>query len=206
MEAQDLRALSGAQVAAMSATLRRTMSKPDFLAWEDRRDGKFEFDGFGPIAMTGGTAEHSRIKVNLVSALRARLCGGPCQVYDSDTRVAAADALRYPDASVSCVPLPRGATELAEPRVVFEVLSPSTSFTDRIAKNREYRATPSIAHYVILEQTRPAATIHTRRGEAWETEIVSDAAVLRLPTLRIEIPLSEIYEDIAFDDDIPAEA
>jgi hypothetical protein len=36
-----------------------------------------------------------------------------------------------------------------------------------------------------------------RKGEDWVTEIVAgDAAVLRLPEIGIEIPLTEIYADV----------
>ncbi len=34
---------------------RRPMSLPDFLAREKRQEPRLEFDGFQPVAMTGGT-------------------------------------------------------------------------------------------------------------------------------------------------------
>jgi Uma2 family endonuclease len=40
-----------------------------FLAWEERQELRFEFDGFQPVAMTGGTFEHDAIQVNIVTAL-----------------------------------------------------------------------------------------------------------------------------------------
>ena len=63
-----------------------------------------------------------------------------------------------------------------DPVVVFEILSPGTSYKDRIEKNREYRATPSIQRYVILEQSSPAATVYTRAGNDWVADfLISDA-------------------------------
>jgi hypothetical protein len=35
----------------VSAVQRQSMSREAFLDWESRRDQKFEFDGFQPVAM-----------------------------------------------------------------------------------------------------------------------------------------------------------
>ena len=59
-----------------------------------------------------------------------------------------------------------------DPVVVFEILSPGTSYKDRIEKNREYRATPSIRRYVILEQSRPAATVYARADSDWVADFL----------------------------------
>ena len=52
------------------------------------------------------------------------------------------------------------------PWVIIEVLSPSTSATDRIVKNGEYQAMPSIQCYVILEQDRVASREREKIGLA----------------------------------------
>ena len=89
--------------------------------------------------MTGGTVEQGLIQANLIRALGNRLSGGPCRVLGSHVKIAVAGSIRYPDALVVCTPLPRGATVITDPVVVFEVLSPSTASVDRIVKNQEYR-------------------------------------------------------------------
>lgn len=43
----------------MNVALRRPMSLDDFLDWEERQELRYEFDGFQPVAMTGGTSESS---------------------------------------------------------------------------------------------------------------------------------------------------
>ncbi len=40
---------------AMTAAQRQRMSREQFLAWEERQERRFEFDGFQAVAMTGGT-------------------------------------------------------------------------------------------------------------------------------------------------------
>ncbi len=46
----------------MNVALRRPMTLDEFLAWENRQELRYEFDGFQPIAMTGGTAAHAAIQ------------------------------------------------------------------------------------------------------------------------------------------------
>ena len=58
----------------------QALDAEQFLAWEERQELKHEFDGFQPEAMTGGTAAHETIKVNLITALRNRLRGKPSPI------------------------------------------------------------------------------------------------------------------------------
>jgi Uma2 family endonuclease len=107
----------------MNVALRKPMTLDAFLDWESRQELRYEFDGFQPIAMTGGTSEHAAIQRNLITALTIRLRGKPCQAYGSELKIAVAGSIRYPDAFVVCSPIPRGSTVVTDPVVVFEVLS-----------------------------------------------------------------------------------
>ena len=180
----------------MNIAMRRPMTLEQFLAWEDRQELRYEFDGFRPIAMTGGTAVHAAIQRNVIFSLAGRLRGEPCRPYGSKLKIAAAGRIRYPDAFVVCTPVLNNAKVVAEPVVVFEVLSESTAREDIFAKNAEYRATPSIRRYIILEQTQAAAVVFARKGEDWISEVVTDEGLLRMPEIGIDVPLSELYADI----------
>ena len=139
----------------MNVVLRKPMTLEAFLAWEERQELRYEFDGFQPVAMTGGTFTHAAIQRNLIMALGNRLRGKPCQALGSELKIAVAGSIRYPDGFVVCTPVARDATVVTDPVVVFEVLSPSTSTTDSIVKNQEYRDTASIQRYIMLEQDTP---------------------------------------------------
>jgi hypothetical protein len=43
----------------MDTVLDRPWTTNAFLAWEDRPEGKYEFDGRSVIPMTGGTVAHA---------------------------------------------------------------------------------------------------------------------------------------------------
>lgn len=172
------------------------MTLDAFLAWEREQEVRFEFDGFAPVAMTGGTVAHSAIATNLVRALQDRLRGSPCRAFRGDVKILAAGRVRYPDALVTCTPVANDSDIVPSPVVVFEVLSASSTHIDRITKNEEYRATPSIQRYVILEQAQAAATVFSREGADWIGHLVTGGVVLALPEIGIEVPLAEIYAGV----------
>lgn len=182
----------------MSVALRRPMTIDAFLAWEERQELRWEFDGFAPVAMTGGTFGHTQIQSNVIAALTSRLRGSPCRVGTSHMKILAAGSVRYPDAFIVCTPVPRTATVVTEPVVVFEVLSEGTASTDHYIKNQEYRATPSIQRYVMLEQDFVGATVFARTGDDWVGHVLGPEALVDMPEIGISVPLTEFYEGIDF--------
>jgi len=66
----------------MSQIQSRLMTPDEFLAWEAGQELKWEFDGFQPVAMTGGTFAHAVLQGNLVRALNNRLAGTPCRAFE----------------------------------------------------------------------------------------------------------------------------
>ena len=172
------------------------MTLEDFLAWEERQTLRYEFDGWQPVAMTGGTVTHELIGGTLRALLRDRLRGNPCRAVGPTLKIEVMGRIRYPDAFVYCSPVAPGTTVIREPVVVFEVLSPGTSRTDRIEKLREYQATPSIQRYVILEQDSIAAMVFIRQATGWDTRALTDADILAMPEIDVELRLADIYADV----------
>ena len=184
----------------MNLALRKPMTLAEFLEWEERQPLRYEFDGIGPVAMTGGTYGHSTIQGNLATALGGRLRGKRCRFHGSHLKFQVAEGhVRYPDGMVLCSPIDRTATVVYDPVVVFEVLSPSTARDDRIVKAREYQATPSVQRYVMLEQDGVSATVYARSGETWTHEILIANSILSLPEIDVELPLAELYDGIVFE-------
>jgi Uma2 family endonuclease len=169
---------SRAKLTSMNAPLRKPWTQEHFFAWAGSQEGRYEFDGQQPVAMTGGTANHSVIMRNLHRAL-----------------------VRYPDALVTCSRFPGNARTIPGVVAVFEIVSPGTSRVDRIVKVREYAGVPSILRYVILESTTAGLTIFEREGTetSWRAVTLTGDDVLRMPELAIEIAVAEFYEAVDFD-------
>lgn len=174
------------------------MTLDEFLAWEESQELRYEFDGFEPVAMTGGTAAHETIGGNIRAELHGRLRDQPCRVYGPTLKIEVAARIRYPDAFVVCSPVAGKDTVVRDPVVVFEVLSESTARTDHIEKLAEYAATPSIQRYVILEQDSIAAMVFIRVGERFVAETLTEEGVLRMPEIGVEIALSDFYRGLDF--------
>jgi Uma2 family endonuclease len=177
------------------------MSRAEFFDWAEAQGGRYEFDGFAPVAMTGGTVNHSRITRRLHAALLARLGNGPCEPLGPDAGVATiGDAVRYPDALVTCAKVEGSARLVPGVVVVFEVLSPTSGRVDRIEKVREYHAVTSIRRYVILEHSNVGLTVLARdtAAEPWRLTALTADDVLRMPEIGIEIPVAEFFQDIDF--------
>jgi Uma2 family endonuclease len=180
----------------MSTALRKPMTLADFLDWEERQETRYEFDGWQPVAMTGGTDRHEAIGGNLRMLLQQQLRGKPCRVRGPTLKVEVMGRVRYPDAFVYCSQVAGSETVIRDPVVVFEVLSTSTSRIDRIEKLREYQATPSVQSYVILEQDSIGATMFTRQGADWIVHTLIEADTLALPEIGVALQLAEIYTDV----------
>jgi Uma2 family endonuclease len=188
----------------MNVALRQPrMTREQFLAWAQAQAERFEFDGSGPIAMTGGTVNHSRITQNVQAALRSRLRASGCEPLGPDAGLATVGgAVRYPDALVTCSKVPGDAYVVPGVVVIFEVLSPTSGRTDRIIKLREYRTIPSVRRYVILEHSSIGLTVFARADgdEDWTATALTAGETLAMPEISAEIPVAEFYEGV----DVPA--
>jgi Uma2 family endonuclease len=192
----------------MNVALQKPWTIERFLAWAERQDAHYEFNGVQPVAMTGANAWHDAITGNITVALRSRLRGKPCSSHGPNLGVQTAGSkVRYPDALITCTKFP-GTDKLApNVVVVFEVLSQTSGGTDRIKKVREYEAVPSIRRYIIVESASAGLQVLHRdsAGDAWTVRTLTRDEVLSLPEVGIEVPVSEIYEDVAFEDAPPAD-
>jgi Uma2 family endonuclease len=186
----------------MSATVRApTMTRDQFFVWAEAQGGRYEFDGFQPVAMTGGNLNHNQIAINILVALRGRLGGTGCRPHGMDAGVATAgDTVRYPDGVVTCSPVNGISRLVPNPVVVFEVINPTSSHMDRIVKLREYAAVDSIRRYIIVESASAGLTVHERQaaGQRWTVTPATADDLLPLPEIGIEIPVAELYEDVNF--------
>ena len=148
----------------MNVPLGKPWPPERFFVWAEAQDTRYEFDGSHPVAMTGN-AGHSLITQNVQAALRARLRGSACRPLGPDAGLATVgDAIRYPDALVTCSQFELTARTIPGVVVVFEVLSPTSGRVERIVKVREYAAVPSIRRYVILEFHQRRPHCHGRRA------------------------------------------
>ena len=186
----------------MSVTLRvPAMTRDQFLDWAVAQGGRYEFDGFEPLAMTGGTLNHNQIAINILVALRVRLGGTGCRPLGMDAGVATiGDTIRYPDAVITCSPVNGTDRLVPNPVIVFEVVSPTSGHVDRIVKLREYAAVESIRAYVIVESASVGLTVYERQaaGQRWTVAPATADDVVSLQEIDLDIPLADLYDGVIF--------
>jgi len=170
-------------------------------------DVKYEYTDGHMYAMSGGTAEHAEIAINMIAILKAHLQSS-CRVLSSDVRVQVAERkYYYPDVSVSCHPedKQKGIDIIRYPRLVIEVLSPSTETNDRGKKFRSYKACSSIQEYVLINSQHQEVEIFHRQGDMWAYHQYESGQEIDLASIRLTISLADIYRDVNVPEQEPEE-
>ena len=175
----------------------RLASVREFLAM-DLGDAKAELVDGMILMMAGGSARHAAIAANLTIALGNRLRGTGCRPYGSDLAVRTGEtSIRFPDVSVYCRDDNSSDTGdpklLGVPRVIFEVLSPSTASNDQITKLAEYRALAGVAGIVFVDPENERVRL-VEPGVVREGAWLPSGSDLDLPMLGISLPHAEIFE------------
>jgi Uma2 family endonuclease len=181
----------------MDIVLDRPWTTESFLAWEDRQEFKYEFDGQRVIPMAGGSIAHQRIVANVWLALLGLLADRPLMAVQ-EMRLRIGAQIRYPDVVICAAPLDQTVRTLTDAVAVFEVLSGDTATTDRVIKLIGYAAVPSLRTYVLLEQAAIGATLYRREpGGEWIAS-AHTAGSLALAGLDVAVQLAELYQDLNF--------
>ncbi len=181
------------------------LSEAEYLRLEREAETRSEYYDGEVFAMAGGTRSHSLIATNLLGELPSRLKAADCVAYNSNLRVKveATGLLTYPDVSVVCGEqrfLDEQEDTLLNPTVVIEVLSNSTEAYDRGKKFEHYRQIPSCCEYLLVSQTEPRIEhfIRQPKGEWTLKEAVGLSAEIKVPSLRMVLPLKEVFAKVRF--------
>ena len=169
----------------------------EFLATDQSEFGdawRYELVDGRIVAHAAPTPEHAAIISGLTTALGTRLRGSrdgcrPEAGSGAAPRNQQRSTARIPDATIRCGDLPR---------VVFEVVSPSElrKWRARDRKRRDLQGVEGVREIVEIYQDELAVHVYRREADGnWSFNAVGGAdAVLRLPSVGLEVPLAEIYE------------
>lgn len=179
----------------------------EYLRFESTSTEKHEYRDGRIVNMAGGTFEHSLIIMNLGASLHRLLRGGECRVLESNIRVRIPRTPRYVYADLSVIcgmpqsdPEDPERTTVMNPRLIVEVLSPSTEAYDRGEKFDRYRELDSLEEYVLIAQRAARIDTFFRQPDgAWLFCAASGLeAVATLRSLNVKLPLSDAYARVEF--------
>ena len=190
----------------MVDTARRLLTPEEFFAWQLGQEDLYELVDGVPVRMlkmmTGASAQHDRVVVNVIATLHAQLRGSACRPTTDDIALRTKiRTVRRPDVTVECAELVRNTYESREPKLVVEVLSPSTTDIDRFRKLEEYKRHPSLAYILLIDTRAPTATLYARSDEgAWETQDFTGLdAMIDLPQIGARLALADVYDGLGFE-------
>lgn len=163
----------------------------------ESQDIKYEYMNGHMYAMAGGTLDHDQICNNMVFQLRPYL-RDKCRLFTNVRLQTPETKYFYPDITVSCTPADwqgRGRDDTFRmPRLIMEVLSPSTEALDRGEKFAAYRKFQTLQEYVLINTKYQAIEVYRRFEDIWTyRQFVPDQEV-ELESIRLSLPIAAFYE------------
>lgn len=179
------------------APLNPFMTFDEYMEFEEQSPFRHEYVNGIAHAMNGPSVAHTRIARELLIAVTSHLRGGPCEAFATDLKLRmrseTEEVVYYPDLIVACNQEEWAEHYVCNPKLVAEILSPSTRHIDRREKAMTYRRVISIEEYVLLEQGEHRVTVH-RRAENWRPQVYSGPqSVAELRSIALAVPLAQIY-------------
>lgn len=192
-------------------------TEDEYLALERASQERREYLDGQIFLMAGESPAHGDICTNSSGQLYNQLRGGSCRVWSKDSKVRSGPIPKsrystqglysFPDLVVVCGE-PRFLDEhrdvLINPKVIIEVLSPTTEAFDRGEKFLRYRTyLDSLTDYVMVAQSQPLIE-HLTRDQNGQWVIAATATDLSqsivLSSIGCTLRLSDVYDRIVFGD------
>ena len=189
------------------------LSAQEYLDWEVQQEARYEYEYGEIIAMTGGKLDNNEIALNLIVLIRNHLRGKGCRVLGVDAKLMTipSNVYYFPDLVVSCDLRDREAREyLQYPCLIAEILSPATESRDRGIKLSNYLKINTLQEYLLIHSDSPTIDLYRRsdRAHIWEYLTISSSNLAEsdpevpLTSINLNLPLSLIYENIDFIDEL----
>lgn len=183
----------------MGNALRTELSLEAFLDWENEQPEKHEFHRGEIFAMVGARRVHAEVLLNIALSLKVQLRGSPCRAYADTVKVQIGDdTILYPDVFVTCDAVDlRTALIFRSPKIIVEVLSPSTDSYDRGAKFTLYRQIPSLSEYMLVDPDTREVQLFRRNADGLFTvhDLTGDAEI-RLDSIECVLRADEVFEGV----------
>ena len=173
----------------------------DYLAWEAAQPARHEYVDGEVFAMAGAEDRHVTVSGNLYITLRQHLRGTPCRTYMSDMRlhIATANSYFYPDVLVTCSPQDLASAMVkSEPKLIVEVLSPTTAAYDRGVKFGHYRTLPSLEEYLLVDlDTRITDCYRKGADGLWVLHPFARGEAVELASVALTVTATQLFAEVA---------
>lgn len=192
---------------------KRLYTIAEYLEFEREAEERHYFIDGEIFAMAGESPQHSSINFNLIAEAAPQIKGKSCQGFSPNMKIRSGERsspeslkglFSYADMTVVCGK-PAFHDEvgdvLVNPKVIFEVLSPSTELFDRGEKFRRFRTyNESLTDYVLISQTQALIEHFERQpnGQWLMTEVKGLEGELYISSIDCRLKLAEVYDRVNF--------
>ncbi len=169
----------------------------DYLALDNTvKSIRYEYIDGTLRMQAGGSPDHAIIASNLNTILNYALRKKPCIVYSPDVRVQLSESRYFhPDITVGCDSRDMGKKDaIRHPRLLVEILSPSTEAIDRGEKFDIYLDYPSVEEYLLVGSQKKIIELYYRDGDTWASRLYKSGSTIHLKSIDVIVPFDEIYE------------
>jgi Uma2 family endonuclease len=169
----------------------------EFLAFDDGTEISYQLFEGRIVAMNPPLRGHAALAGRL-----ARIVGNqlrpPCEVYleAGIVPINRRHSWYKADLIVTCTPGNPKDQFIAEPVLVVEVLSPTTSATDFSRKLPDYQQIPSMRDVLLVSSTERLVRHWRREPEGWTERGHRRTATVRLSGLPVAIGMRDLYDGI----------
>ena len=184
-----------------------SLTPEEYLEGEHLAADKSEYLNGQAYAMAGAGDAHVKATLNAAVLLKAHLKGSGCSTYVADmkVRIGKDEAFFYPDVMVSCDPddqLPEQDYIKNHPKLIIEVLSPSTEDIDRGRKFALYRTLGSLEEYLLIDPRKYAVELFRRQGNDEWLLLTREGidSTIALESIGLTVGLHDLYDEIRVKD------
>lgn len=153
-----------------------------------------------PVEREASSPVHSVVASSILGELGIQLRGKRCQPHGSILRIRAQGSAFYPDVMVVCPPPkldPELPNTLLNPRVIVEVLSPSTESYDRSFKWFHYQQIPELEDFILVStDTRTVEHYHRQDDSSWLYQKLGEGDSLELSSIECSLPVATCFSRV----------
>ncbi len=175
------------------------ISPEEYLSIERQNPIRHEYRRGLVYAMAGGTDNHDRLALNLLSLINLHLGDSECRFHSGNVKVNYQDEYYYyPDAFVTCDPRDRDDRYLKRyPKLIAEVLSPNTRNFDSGEKFDDYQKIQPLEEYILISQESQRVECRRRTAaNTWETVMYQAGDQVVLNSLGLEFAIANLYRGL----------
>ena len=183
----------------MAQAFDRLFTLEDWAVFEGQPEVRYELIEGRLVAMAPAKSWHGTIAAEIIGLCRDALRDRPpCRALQQpgiEVQRSPSDKVYIPDVAVTCEPPEENNATIKAPRLVVEVLSPSTDHYDKMVKLPDYMSLPTVEEiWLVWSESRVVLVAQRANGGPWpDPKAYIAKASFESGVLGAHVSLDDIY-------------